>query len=215
MRGIGCMALSLLVVLAPGCTEGFDTESAFATEQYLCDPESASAWAARIEACRSAFEVDASCVGVLSLQGQLQGVDVVLDTDLETAEFEDVTRFDLSRSRDEVSLIGFAPYFGFELRIDSIGGAVPDAATPRPLAVGPTPVREARYDDEFVQVAMRLAAGGDSADVNFLSGAVDIDVQELNESAGRFNLVGGRAGDAIEGCFFAFDAMPTVGGETP
>ena len=75
------LLLRLIVGVAlsgSGCTSGFDTESGFAQEDYLCDAESSAEWQAAVDTCRDAFEADESCIGVISFRGQLQGVDVVI-----------------------------------------------------------------------------------------------------------------------------------------
>ena len=83
------------------------------------------------------------------------------------------------------------------------------------LVIGATPDAALRHEDGFAQAAMRLSAGSDSADLNFVSGTVDIELQRVNEIAGRFALVGFREGNDIEGCFHAFDPEPTTRLETP
>lgn len=197
-----------------GCTSGFDTESGFAQEDYLCDAESAAEWQAAVDTCRDAFEDDQSCLGVISFRGQLQGVDVVMDAELEATNFQNLIRTSFTLTRVQVALVGFAPYFGFELTIDSIGGPIPDD-TSWPLMVGATPDDALRYDDSFAHAAMRLSAGSDSSDLNFVSGTVDVELQTVNTIAGRFSLVGFREGNTIEGCFHAFDPEPTTRLETP
>ncbi|MBK6810141.1 MAG: hypothetical protein IPL19_11115 [Sandaracinaceae bacterium] len=197
-----------------GCTSGFDTESAFSEEDYLCDAESAAEWQAAVDACRDAFEQDESCLGVISFRGELQAVPVVMDATLDATNFQNLIRTNFTLTRSEVSLVGFAPYFGFELTLDSVGGGMPsDVAWP--LVIGATPDAALRHEDGFAQAAMRLSAGSDSADLNFVSGTVDIELQRVNEIAGRFALVGFREGNDIEGCFHAFDPEPTTRLETP
>jgi hypothetical protein len=206
---IACAAIS-----SSGCTSGFDTESAFSEEAYLCNTESAAEWQAAVDTCRDAFERDESCRGVVSFQGELQGVDVVMDATLEAASFQNIVRTDLTVTRSEVSMVGFAPYFGFELTLDSVGGVVP-SESPWPLVIGPTPDRPLRHVDAFAQAAMRLSAGTDSADLNFASGTVDVELQEVNEIAGRFALRGFSESNDIEGCFHAFDPEPEMRFEGP
>ena len=211
------LLLGLIVGVAlseSGCTSGFDTESGFAQEGYLGDAEAAGGGQAGVATCRDAFEADESCLGVISFRGQLQGVDVVMDAELEATNFQNLIRTSFTLTRVGVSLVGFAPYFGFELTIDSIGGPIP-SDTPWPLEVGATPDDTLRYDDAFAHAAMRLSAGSDSSDLNFVSGTVDVDLQRVNAIAGRFSLVGFREGNTIEGCFHAFDPEPTTRLETP
>lgn len=204
-----CVAIS-----GSGCTSGFDTESAFSEEEYLCGSESVAEWQAAVDTCRDAFDLDESCLGVISFRGELQGVAVVMDATLDATHFQNLIRTNFTLTRSEISLVGFAPYFGFELTIDSIGGVIP-SDSPWPLVIGATPDDVLRHEDAFAQAAMRLSAGSDSADLNFVSGTVDVELQRVNEIAGRFAFVGFREGNDIEGCFHAFDPEPSTRLETP
>ena len=213
MRGFMAAVFVACALSNAGCTSGFETESAFAEEGYLCDAESAAEWQAAVDACRAAYEDDQSCLGVISFRGTLQDVEVVMDAQLEATNFQNVIRTNLTLSRVSVALTGFAPYFGFELTLDSIGGPIPSNAA-WPLDVGATVDGDMRYDDDAVHAAMRLSAGTDSSDLNFVSGTVDVEAQARDEIAGRFSLVGFREGNAIDGCFHAFDPDPTTRLET-
>lgn len=205
----------LLLLLTSGCAEGFDTESAFSDERYLCEAASASEWAAAVDACRTAFLSDESCLGVISFQGELQGIPVVVDAELVEVAIENRIRLDLSSTRKAVSMVGFAPYFGFELTVDRVGGVIPATGGPRTLTVGPAPDPDLQYDDSFVEGALRLSAGTDSADVNFGSGSMVVETQEAGEASGSFSFVGFRAGNRIEGCYHAFDPDPDAQMEMP
>jgi hypothetical protein len=209
------LALGLAAAtLISGCPSGFETDSAYEQEQYLCDPALATEWADAVEDCRDEFLDDGGCVGIVSIRGTIQGVPVVFSSYLETTMLDNVTRLDASVSRRDISLQGVSPYFQFDLTAGNIGGTIPLVGAPVVYTIGPTPNQAMEFDDLFVEAAIRITAG-DSRDVNFVTGSLTLTVQELGEIAGSFDAVGFGQGSALEGCFHAFDANPSQSTEGP
>ena len=194
--------LALLVgvtVSVGGCSQ-LPLESEYSNQRDICSSEQAELFAELVEDCRARWEDDRSCAGVLGFTGSIEGVDVVVESDLLDSEFDEQGPPGGVVAREGVSMLGSSPYFRFSLSLKHIGGPVSDDPLDRTLMVpGPDGV----YDDDLASAAIRLSTGAESNDRNSFDGELSISLQSEFEEIGRFRLnLGGE--DEIEGCFHAF-----------
>ena len=182
-------------------------ESAYDTQRGICaDPE---LFEELLEECRARWQADASCGGVLGFAGQLQGTPVIVESELLIARFAQVERLAGGAiERGNLQLTGRSPYFEYTFSLKDIGGDLLGSAST--LEVGPS----ISYDDEIVEVALRLATGAESDDIPALSGQLLTEVQGLDEHVASFVLEF-EGGDAIEGCFHALATESTIALEEP
>lgn len=180
-------------------------QPAYDTQRDICaDPD---LFAELIEACRSRWQADGSCGGVIGFTGELQGVPVIVESELLITRFAQVERLeDGAIERGDMSLTARSPYFEYTLSLKDIGGALLGAESGQSLAVGPS----ASYDDDTVEVALRLATGAESEDIAASSGQLLTEVQGQDEHVASFVLEF-DADSAIEGCFHALATETTVG----
>lgn len=199
-----CVTSSLLVA---GCLSPVDITTAYQSEEYLCDDD--EAYAARVEECRARRADGEACSGVFSFEGVIEGVDVVVDTDLSEVITTSIRFPDLSLARDNVELFGDSPYFSFVVSLGSLGGpdTRPDGDVEQ--ALFRSPICEDGTVDDQVKLSFRIIAAGSSTDDDLSMGSVVISRQTPDEHAGRF--VGTfRNGSPLRGCFTAFTDLATV-----
>jgi hypothetical protein len=202
--GIGrLLAGCLLLPGAASCFNAVDAPSAYDGEHDLCSDEFAEEYADRVEACRKRWRKDKSCGGVVSFSGTLQGVEVVVDAELEGTEIRDI-QIDGVNYRDRLRLAGMSPYFEFELAAKLLGGDTGRTLTDRELVVNPAVDRESTwFEDARTDLELGLQAGTLS-DVQLTSGSFVLEEQNADVSRGHF---AGRSADELtdlRGCFHAF-----------
>ncbi len=194
----------LAIVLSVGCLQRFEPHSAYDDQVYLCDqPE---AWAASVEACRLAFDVDRSCGGVLSFRGRLQATDIVGTSDASGSAIllRDVGGPALLLDRIDLSAV--TPYFLLALKLKNLGGAVEDSPQDVSLSYDFDAAGDERVgglDDDRVQASLRIENGAESDDVIGLTdgGTVTLLSRARREASGTFEGAFGVDDDVMEGCF--------------
>lgn len=196
----GCLALAL----SAGCLQTFEPHSAYDDQVYLCDdPE---AWAASVEACRLAFDVDRSCGGVLSFRGRLQATDIVGTSDASGSALVLRDVDGPSLLFDRIDLNATTPYFVLTLRVKNLGGAVEDAPQDVSLTYDFDAAGEERVDgldDNRVEASLRITNGAESDDLIGLTdrGTVTLLSRGRREGSGTFEGAFGVDDDVVEGCF--------------
>jgi hypothetical protein len=140
---------------------------------------------------------------VLSFEGTIDGVEVVVDTDLSEVTTTSLRFPDLSLARDNIDLYGDSPYFSFRLSIASLGDADsrPDGEVVQ--AFGRSPDCEDGTLDDVVRFSMRVIAAGGSTDDDLTTGALTMLRQTTNEHIGTFDGAY-RDGSPLRGCFTVF-----------
>lgn len=198
------------VCAALACSCAVENRSAFDDERFLCAAELAHEWQAEQERCRTAFDVDRSCPGVVSFAGDLQGSPVVVDTELTGSEFKDQLRADSTLRRTQTLIQGESPYFVFSLRFTSVGGALLEDSPLRELAISRVPTSEPALalDDALAHAALGLSASNQSVEAPARAGSLLITKQATVEQSGSFDLE--FEDGAIEGCFHVFTTTRVV-----
>ena len=204
-RGTGA-AFLLCAATAPvlgGCSSALDAPSVYESEVYLCAPEQADRWRTELERCRSEYERDGSCGGLVSWKGHLYQQPLTIESRFDVTRFEDLVRPDGVRIRNEMKLSGISPYFRFRFRFWEVGGDMFGGERTLQVIGGQAPGSEPQpFLDRFVRASIRLSASGQSVESSALSGNVDLSLQAVDEQAGTFHFQ--FAEDAIDGCFHAF-----------
>jgi hypothetical protein len=192
-----------------GCASEVDNPSIYESEEFLCTPDRADEWQARIEECRRVRQQGGGCDGFLSFAGSVQAQSIVIDSQLEQVILEDSVLPDGARVRDVVKLDGVGPYFRFRLRFWDIGGSTAISAERSLQVVASQPVDPAgTLTDDYMGAALRLSASSQSLESAAQSGVVVIKHQTALEQAGSFQLQ--IHADEIEGCFHAFKSNRTL-----
>jgi hypothetical protein len=188
-------------LLLGGCLSPVDITTAYESEVYLCDDD--AGYAARVADCVARREAGGDCSGVISFEGTIDGVEVVVDTDLSEVTTTSLRFPDLSLARDNIDLYGDSPYFSFRLSIASLGDADsrPDGEVVQ--AFGRSPDCEDGTLDDVVRFSMRVIAAGGSTDDDLTTGALTMLRQTTNEHIGTFDGAY-RDGSPLRGCFTVF-----------
>jgi len=194
-------------LLLGGCLSPVDITTAYQSEVYLCDDD--AAYAARVADCRARREAGEDCSGVFSIEGIIDGVDVVVDTDLIEVTTTSIRHPDLSLSRDNIDLYGNSPYFSFRISIGSLGG--PDSRPDGPVTqeLGRSPECETGVSDDEVRFSVRIIAGGGSTDDDLSMGSMTVTRQTTDEHVATFD-GSQRDGSTLRGCFTAFTDTAAV-----
>jgi hypothetical protein len=184
-----------------GCTEPLSAPSAYSEQRYLCD---SLEWNKLIEECAATFARDGKCRGHVGLRGRLQGTDVVVQSRVNGVSIATAESDGPSGSLAGFSADGVSPYFAFQLEAKAVGGSVhTPAPEPRTLRFRDERRGTDQYTDEFVELALRLTAGGESANFRAVSGSMTLSVPQPDVVRGTFRGTFTNAGDA-EGCFVIF-----------
>jgi len=194
-------------VLLGGCVSPVDITTAYDSEVYLCDDD--AAYAARVAECRAVRDAGGDCSGVLSFEGTIDGVEVVVDTDLNEVTSSSLRFLDLSLARDNLDLYGDSPYFSFRISIASLGG--PDSRTDGEVvqSFGRSPDCEDGTLNNQVRFSVRVIAAGGSTDDDLTTGALTLSRQTPDEHIGTFDGMY-RDGSPLRGCFTAFTDTAAV-----
>lgn len=191
------IGVAALVTGLVGCGP-LDLTSAYTDQRPICsDPE---LFAELIADCRARWDDDRSCAGVLGFEGALEGVDVVVESELDISSFDQVQTLDGPIVRDRIALTGRSPYFEYTLTFKHVGGSIdePDAPS-RQLEVGEG---DSILDDDLTEASFRLATGIESDDSTASAGYLISTLQLVDEQIADFRLEFDN-GDAIEGCVHA------------
>jgi hypothetical protein len=211
----------LWTALLCGCgIEPFETPSAYAQQQYLCDPEGLDVLEDAANACREEPE---PCSGYISFRGEIQRVRLTVDTEIQRSLVR-VAQSEGARNLSRVELSASAPYFHFDATLSSLGTPWPDepSATHWPLEFeAPSPETALIFDDGFGAVQWYIRAGSDTAMLT--SNRDDESTEEDEGGIIGVGFVGdervdlrfagsiGPAGDALAACAIVFpDAVETV-----
>ena len=206
----------LTIALLCGCgIDPFETPSAYDQQRYLCDDEELDHLEdleQQADACLAMPEED-NCTGVISFQGQVQQVQIRVDTMLQRSIVRMAQKGgDEVLSRVEIS--GAAPYFHFDTAISSIGAPWPDPQGETDFTVSfdsPEPDEAPKLEDGFGAVQWYIRAGSDTAmltsnDHEQVPDGGTIHVSFLSDD--RVDLwFGGRigpAGDELHACAIVF-----------
>lgn len=194
---LGLFAAALL----QACVSPVDITTAYDEETYLCDDP--ALYAERVAACRAINADGGSCSGVLSFEGTIDTVDVVVDTELTRVDSTTLRLADLSLQRDNVDLAGDAPYFSFIFLMAGVGG--PDTREDGPVTAdfAPSPDCMDGTEDGIVRFSMRVLAAGASQEADLTMGSVTFTRQTPEEHVGTFEGTF-RNGKPLRGCFTAF-----------
>lgn len=198
--------------LSLGCIEPFETPSEYNSQRFLCSEEHASTYQDLIDECAS----DASCGGVLSFDGKLEGVPVTVESLQSSTVFRRVRVGDASELfLDRVDTFGASPYFNLGLQLKSIGGSAEEEAPAREMTVDRgADSADAPYADTLLRMELRLTSGGESVDLTAeKGGAVTISTQTPDELSGSFEGSFGSKTDRVEGCFVLFPTSVTTTSE--
>jgi hypothetical protein len=188
---------------AAHCADPIDAPSAFSGERYLCGPEHAAEFEALVEECRTLRQTSV-CGGVLSLRGNIDSEDVILDAHLEPVAFSTLAG-DPAIS-GELNLVAAAPYFSLKLKLmyfaipplTSVSGLLPANCAALPT------------NDSGTCFVVNLEARGG----NYLSSVVNVyrtvELETVNEK--RITFTGDLTrGGYIDGCVHAFMPAPSEG----
>ena len=203
----------LMTALLVGCgIDPFETPSAYDKQQYLCGEEHHDELQAAADACREEPE---PCKGYISFKGQIQLVQLSVDTTLERGIVHLVdTEGDTGKvvQLSRVDLSGAAPYFHFDVTISSIGTDWPEyphGTRPNDKLAFGDPDSETTPDlgDDFGTVQWYIRAGSDTA---MLSGNPETEsvilVTYLSETQVDLDFAGGLGpvDDALDACAIVF-----------
>ena len=212
MRSVLATGVAASLLLA-GCVSPVDITTAYQSEVYLCDDD--EAYAARVAECVSRRDAGLPCSGVISFEGEIRGVEVVVDTDLYEVLVSSVRFPDMSLTRDNVDRYGDSPYFSFVASIGSVGGpdSRPDGDVTQ--AFGRSPQCESGAVDDQVRFSFRVAAAGGSTDDDLATGAITFSRQTPDEHIGTFdgtfrNAPDGTSRGHLRGCFTVFTDRASV-----
>lgn len=193
--------------LLQGCLSPVDIGSAYDDEAYLCDDD--ALYAERVAACRAINDSGGHCSGVLSFEGIIDEVAVVVDAELAQVNTTTTRLPDLTLQRDNLELYGDSPYFSFRLLMAGVGG--PDTRADGPVTVdfAPSPECMDGTEDGIVSVSLRIIAGGGSQESDLTTGSLTITRQTPDEHVGTFQ--GAYInGDPLQGCFTVFTDSAVV-----
>jgi hypothetical protein len=197
-------ACAALFAFALGCSVAVENPPAFEAERFLCLAEHADEWQAEVDRCREAFERDASCGGVISFSGRIEGKDVAVDTRITGNEFIDWQKADGVQVRQQIMLYGRSPYFYFSFQWRELGGDLIGGADGRELGVGTSTQPDEVLDDDLVRPSLRMTVGAESRAFAFRDGSLSIERQALEEESATFDAELADEGDSLSGCFLAF-----------
>lgn len=191
---------------ALGCAAPVETHSAYADQAYLCTDDAADALATAVASCTAAWQRDRSCGGIMSFSGQIEGNAVTVTSELDGTSFRvALPSDDETAYLDRIDSNGAGPYFRFSFKAKSLGGdAEATTATARTLTLNRTATTQPGHlTDGVAELALRLTAGGDSADLLSLDdgGVLVLDEQAPERLVGHFDARFGEATNAIQGCF--------------
>jgi hypothetical protein len=204
------VALSLI-----GCVEPLEAPSAYESQRYLCSDEYAAEWQDLVDQCHEDYLRDRSCAGVASFEGTLQSKPVTVESRLTWDQFGTLRRLDDSLVRDGVKMVGQSPYFEFRWNLASIGGAILPAGSttvPWTLEAAGNDSGDDEFDNDRIEMGIRLASRNASVEITASSGTVTIESQTEDEEAAHASVTF-RDGSAIDGCFIAFPIDRTVSRE--
>lgn len=198
------LASALVVWVAAGCIEPFETPSEYDTQRFLCSDENQDAWDDAVANCAA----DDACGGVVSFEGKLEGVPVTVESTQRETIFRRVHIGDTDELLlDRIDSFGASPYFEFSLQMKSVGGsAEEEAPAARELTVDrrANTLADGRTDD-LITLDLRLTSGGESVDLFGLTGGtVELTSQSPDELSGTFDSSFGSESDQVSGCFVIF-----------
>ncbi len=113
--------------------------NAYEQQRFICTSERQSEWRDRVSDCNGDDFATNGCAGIISMEGELEGVPIRLTSTLSAAVFElrrppeigdhaDNAETSTARYLDRIDLVGTGPYFLFTLKLKSIGGRAGDAS---------------------------------------------------------------------------------------
>lgn len=196
------LALLLAGLLLDGCVDPLDQASAYASQRFLCTEDREAEWNELIAACDELFRADASCAGVASFSGELQGQPYVVESLLDDCSVQDVRAEDGALIRDAVRLFGTGPYFGFRVSLEGLGGAVVAPASPQEPRALDVVGREgaAPLYDEETTLELRVNTRGASLELAAPRGEVVVDRQTTDSQGFRISAELTQGG-TLDGCF--------------
>jgi hypothetical protein len=122
---IGLLGTSLISLA--GCASPLEAPSAYASERFLCEPQDSAEFDAQVSGCRESQLRDGSCVGFVSMKGNLDGQFFVTDAPLFEARYEyDETKPNVVRS---VMIRARSPYFTFRFSTENLTKETTESGT--------------------------------------------------------------------------------------
>jgi hypothetical protein len=203
--------MAALLALGQGCIAGFETPSAYEDQRALCTDDHADEWQELVSECAATQLSAEPCAGLVSFSGSLEGEPLTVESQALWTAFRVQQQLNGAVALDRVTLTGESPYFVFSLALGSLGGSVIESE-PRSLTLdSAAELASDHLQDDLASVTLRLDVASESIALRGLpgSGAVVVEVQTLNELAGRFDGSFGSADDQLVGCYHVF-AQETV-----
>jgi hypothetical protein len=197
------MTRTLLAALLGGCgIDPFETPSAYDQQRFLCDDPKA------LEEAALACEPP-DCAGIVSFQGQVQRVQIRVDTELQHSVVRVAQGAQAVQNLSRVELVGDAPYFHFDAIVSSIGTPWPEepTATHWEVAFGePSEETATDFSDGIGAVEWDILAGTDSALLTSNPDAGLINVSFVSEQRVDLRFAGGvgPVDDTLDACAVVF-----------
>ncbi|HMJ14871.1 MAG TPA: hypothetical protein VK524_25840 [Polyangiaceae bacterium] len=204
---IAWLAASLLALL--GCTVAVENPPAYDAERDLCAAKRKGEWERRLASCRDEYEADASCGGLISFTGQLEGEPLTVDSELGASEFSDRVNAEGAELREDVKLQGRSPYFVFTFEWRGLGADLSSENGPRTLSFGAGVGGQESLEDELVRGALRMTVGGETRAFAPRGGSLVIERQTQGEQVATFETNFGGSDD-LTGCFHAFAVKHSI-----
>ena len=185
-------APAFLVVLT-GCLAPL-AEPEVPRDDLLCgDP---AAWDDAREACEKS-----GCPGIVSFAGWLDEHDVVVATEVTSAIASDVEIAPGDRVLNSLYLVGHTPFFGFQLKLYTVGDG-----DPRELELAPwgytSPATLRSLEDGVAGADLRLESVGENVSLVVQEGGtLEILEQTASTLTAHFDGAFGPEGAPVTGCF--------------
>lgn len=199
------IAAAVAFSLGTACVQPFDAPSAYSTQRFLCDPQNAQVYAQEVADCRQQLKADGGCAGVLSFKGTLGDRPVVVESMLHDSRLS-VLPQDGSQAPliDEVEVHGKSPYFAYDAKFRSMGGALATDGGTRALTFNsdPNSLPDPLQDDK-VLFQLRIS-GADSFTYVGRPGSATIEEQSPADIIGSFSGSFGPSPNHLDGCFHIF-----------
>jgi hypothetical protein len=208
-----------LVLGVSGCGLGLEVQGANFDQRFLCEEEASAEWEELLESCRSDWEEDESCGGIISYEGTLDGQPVIYGGKLTQSEFKSRVFPDMSVLRSGLNVAGDAPTYEFEMKFIDLG--VPEGQETNIPPYEVAPVAEV-FDDYIADGSFRMSNGFQSRDSRVVEGILVVNRWNDDEFEARFHIAYGDHEYAIDGCVHALATIRSnenvdemgAGGET-
>lgn len=191
-------APTFALLFLTACFEPIDAPSEAERAVVNCDDD--QAWAAQVEACRSAWADGEGCAGVVHFEGNVGQTPVRVAAEANSSRFVDaLVDSPVSRVRTRVDVQGKGPSFGFLFVQSSLGGEVGGQAPALDVEA-----QSDELDDGLATFAVWLTDGRARQAFQAQSGTLTRSLQSDLEQAGEFEIEFGESQGGLRGCFHLF-----------